>query len=457
MTIAPAVSVFDPEGPLALLSNYSDSPFLADGELWRTVEHFFQASKFVSPQRRAQIQAASTPQDAKSIAWDSFDVESLPDWSKRRIKVMTSALHAKAACNSIFSRMLWESWPWPIIEDSATDQIWGIGAAGNGSNLLGEALMAVRREIVGVPEIIQGSLFGRPAHLSLSTYRLLRWSSYHVKASHHGTVGDLKAGKLASVSVDRVMESKLVGVGCVVGNTFSRRQISLSDTIRELTPLNPDWETRTLAHAVYSARSAAFTEKYATYSWGEDIRSAFPDWGDRFLSIFGERLRGDGRVAVLGGGVGDEAAHLWCKLDERVTFIDVSRELVDLAVLQSPKAQGVVGDAETLASVPDESFAGYVSLRAYQSYLFDVRSALLTARRVLKPGGVLILSVADGYLDRDDRPVRGRITHSGGVDLSAAALDLLRIICALEEYDFSIDDTVNLGGELLIGASKRAR
>lgn len=49
-------------------------------------------------------------------------------------------------------------------------------------------------------------------------------------------------------------------------------------------------------------------------------------------------------------------------------------------------------------SIPDKIYDLYVSLRTYNSSFFDIKEALLEAYRVLKYNGVIIISVANGFL-----------------------------------------------------------
>lgn len=50
------------------LSHFHPSPMLLDGELWPTVEHFYQAQKSPDPHYRAAIREAIHPGRAKSLA-----------------------------------------------------------------------------------------------------------------------------------------------------------------------------------------------------------------------------------------------------------------------------------------------------------------------------------------------------------------------------------------------------
>lgn len=57
-----------------------------------------------------------------------------------------------------------------------------------------------------------------------------------------------------------------------------------------------------------------------------------------------------------------------------------------------------MASADDMPALPDDSYDLYISLRTYNSSFFDVSAAASEARRVLTRGGVLIVSVANGFL-----------------------------------------------------------
>jgi SAM-dependent methyltransferase len=147
-------------------------------------------------------------------------------------------------------------------------------------------------------------------------------------------------------------------------------------------------------------------ERYATEYFDELRRKPF----DReILNSFADSVRGRGAVCEIGCGPGQIACYL---KDHGVTMrgIDLSPEMVKCASRLNPDILFEQGDMLTLAAA-EESFAGVVSFYAViHLKREDVTRALKEMRRVLQPGGKLLVSFhgGEGKLHRDewyDQPV----------------------------------------------------
>ncbi|MBK3623324.1 methyltransferase domain-containing protein [Streptomyces sp. MBT49] len=152
--------------------------------------------------------------------------------------------------------------------------------------------------------------------------------------------------------------------------------------------------------AVGDALAAAFDTKYGSYDYAFDARTANTGWADDFISVYrrtSTRPLSAVDVLNIGVGAGHEATALFSDCP-RITFADIAESGLANIGGRIPHSRTVVTSAEDLSALPDDSFDLYVSLRTYNSSFFDTSAAAREAHRVLKPGAVIIVSVANGFL-----------------------------------------------------------
>jgi SAM-dependent methyltransferase len=147
-------------------------------------------------------------------------------------------------------------------------------------------------------------------------------------------------------------------------------------------------------------------ERYATEYFDELARKPF----DReLLDTFADSLREQGVICEIGCGPGQISRYLQ-DLGLKMCGIDLSDEMVKCAGRLNPDISFEQGDMLAL-NAEDASFAGVVSFYAIiHLRREDVTRALREMRRVLIPGGRLLVSFhgGEGELHRDewyDQPV----------------------------------------------------
>jgi len=147
------------------LSQWWLAPFVVEGVRYVAAEHFMMAEKarlFGDDETLAGILEAAHPGGAKLLGRQvrGFDEEV---WEKVRFDVVVRGNEAKFAQNPDLEVYLLGTGDRVLVEASPVDRIWGIGlaatdpaaadpAAWRGLNLLGFALMEVRRRLRG-PQI----------------------------------------------------------------------------------------------------------------------------------------------------------------------------------------------------------------------------------------------------------------------------------------------------------------
>lgn len=146
--------------------------------------------------------------------------------------------------------------------------------------------------------------------------------------------------------------------------------------------------------------SEAFDEKYATYNYSDDARSLSVDWKNNFLMIYNKLLLSsleNKDILDVGVGSGNEAIALISDCPN-ITFVDIAPNGLKKIKKQIPKSNIVVSRAEKLVTLINNSYDMYISLRTYNSSFFNVKQAISEAYRVLKKDGIIIISIANGFL-----------------------------------------------------------
>jgi ubiquinone/menaquinone biosynthesis C-methylase UbiE len=77
--------------------------------------------------------------------------------------------------------------------------------------------------------------------------------------------------------------------------------------------------------------------------------------------------------------------------------VDVSEAALESAANIHSELETIQADASDLPCIENGSFDIYVSLRTYQSTLFDIETSVLEATRILKPGGIFVVSLSDAH------------------------------------------------------------
>lgn len=132
----------------AFLSNFFPSTFRWKGQLWKTVEHAYAASKTLDSKQFEMIRNASTPAKAKSLGRSVIIRE---DWDDVKISVMEELLELKFE-NPFLRAELLKTGARPLIETNHwNDTFWGI-CKGKGENNLGRLLMELRTKIESNPQ-----------------------------------------------------------------------------------------------------------------------------------------------------------------------------------------------------------------------------------------------------------------------------------------------------------------
>lgn len=133
--------------PYGAFSNFSPHPIELDGHTWPTVEHYYQAQKFVGmpegERHMAEVRQAATAYDARKQGIDPSR-PLRPDWDEARLDVMWRGIQVKFDTYSELEELLLDTGEEEIAENSPYDSFWGVGPNEDGENQFGRMLMRLR-------------------------------------------------------------------------------------------------------------------------------------------------------------------------------------------------------------------------------------------------------------------------------------------------------------------------
>lgn len=129
-------------GEYGFLSNFYESPLVYNGVSYRNAEAAFQAQKDLS---RSEEFIGLTASQAKSLG---RHVALRTDWESVKVYVMYTVVLAKFSQNKDLATRLLNTGCQTILIEGNTwgDKFWG-QVDGVGTNILGQILMLVRREL----------------------------------------------------------------------------------------------------------------------------------------------------------------------------------------------------------------------------------------------------------------------------------------------------------------------
>lgn len=153
---------------------------------------------------------------------------------------------------------------------------------------------------------------------------------------------------------------------------------------------------------IREARKYAYDSKYSDYDYDSDARSIdHSKWRNQIYEILNvlnvEKLN-DYKIIDVGVGNGVEAKELFDDYSN-ITLVDIGEKSLSNAKLLCPNSRIVNNEAENLCDITTCSQDIYLALRVYQSSYFNIEKAILEAYRVLVSRGIIVVSIANGFLN----------------------------------------------------------
>jgi GTP cyclohydrolase II len=140
------IRFYHSDQPWGEFSNFSQHSIFIDEINWQTVEHYYQAQKFIDMELKERIRLSKTPVLAKITAMGMKDLRR-KNWAELKESVMLKALRRKFAQHPELAKRLLSTSSQRLVESTSNDAFWGESLDGIGQNRLGELLMLVRTEL----------------------------------------------------------------------------------------------------------------------------------------------------------------------------------------------------------------------------------------------------------------------------------------------------------------------
>lgn len=189
-------------------------------------------------------------------------------------------------------------------------------------------------------------------------------------------------------------------------------------------------------------REKYFTDKYLDYSYENDLRGLIPYWASELNSIFRLLTININSSVIIDVGIGNglEIQYLFDDIKE-LTGVDISKKMLDKISEDFSWVKLIHNSAEDLHEIETNYADVYISLRTFQSSLLDIPQALREMQRVLKPRGIVILSIANGFVhekDGEKKIIRGLLSQGSKfqVDKNLSLKIAKKILVKLNQMGF---------------------
>eukprot|EP01012_Entosiphon_sulcatum_P030587 TRINITY_DN3781_c0_g1_i1.p1 TRINITY_DN3781_c0_g1~~TRINITY_DN3781_c0_g1_i1.p1 ORF type:complete len:172 (-),score=30.27 TRINITY_DN3781_c0_g1_i1:16-531(-) len=135
------------EQPYGIFHVTSSHPIEVRHIKYTSMYHYLLAQKFKGTEIEAKIRSAPSLWDVERFARNARDNDVREDWEEVKNEVMLTGCYYKFKQHLPLQTLLLGTGNKVIVFHTATDNYWGDGGDGTGSNMLGVILMAVRKKL----------------------------------------------------------------------------------------------------------------------------------------------------------------------------------------------------------------------------------------------------------------------------------------------------------------------
>ena len=172
------------------------------------------------------------------------------------------------------------------------------------------------------------------------------------------------------------------------------------------------------------AREQAFEKKYGNYNYDDDLRSFYSDWTAPIHKILDDHKIKlvNKKILAVAANYGEEVIQIFREYLPHNTFevLDFCNKAINRGrETYKELLNFYIGLMEKI-DIPDsfQKYDLYLNLRSIHSNGVDRKETIRQSLKVLKPGGIAIFSISNGYLFKNElktKPIKGMFDTIQGI------------------------------------------
>ncbi len=217
----------------------------------------------------------------------------------------------------------------------------------------------------------------------------------------------------------------------------------------------------TVEQILNESRVYAFNQKYGQYNYKYDLRSKYENWSHDIIQIIENTFpnRNDLNLLDVGGNSGEELNEMFDKdTGHNLSVLDLSFDAINEGKSKYPYINFYQGNMEKeYPFSSNQEFDVCLCLRAIQSRGVFRTDAIMQMTKALKIGGLIIISIPNGYINRDtNKEEKGLYDHRTHVFSHNAPIELVeKVYKKLNDYNFDNLKYKTIDTEIIIWGIKR--
>lgn len=241
-------------------------------------------------------------------------------------------------------------------------------------------------------------------------------------------------------------------------------EISFEENCRLWESLH-DVSYSSLISIVNNFREEAYSIKYGDLDYNGNLRKLYSSWYSPIINLLeakGITTTSSFKVIDVGSNYGAELNEIFSGYPHaQLEAIDICKKAIQRGIKTYPHIKFYIGNMEDSAPLKRSQYDVYLNLRSIHSTGVDIRTTLAQCLKILKPGGMAIFSISNGYLIKDTIKSDQLIEKKGMYDERSETFSVHKpyelvnkLIRKLRDYGFKNIDILTGDTEIFIKSIK---